>query len=1402
MFKKYLRSVTASMITASMLPVFSIGAAAAADIGSASELADAVKTAGEYTLTDSFEIDQLGIGANVTINGNGNTLTGANTDLSQATVYHAKDGLSSVFENITLDGGEQKKEDTCLWLGRGSWEWRDVTVRNWDSVSDENRGAVTLGKSSRDAGELTVYGADIKNNHVGLSIADSEAICTVYSAVIKDNTETDARITSGTLNLLDSGDDTEKEIGRLSLEGGAVNISGNTSISELYLKGGTVNVTGDITSSEGITILLPSYTDGAVVATVSDEAVLEEALNDLHLPEEYADVCSLEASGQNIILRTEETIVNYDTKVEVDYSQSLGTSNRIASGVLHAVDYKTPAEYLSDGIYLRSVRGQAHQKEFDNNYEYLPGFFDKKTYERLNDINPDSVLMMGLYYGFKPQHGSEWQNAALDNGGALWKEYIAGFMNEAYDSEGNKAIEVYSWIPWNEPDLQWRGNMSGFHDAFKYGYEAVKEFDPRELVQGPELSSYNFSTLTAFLSYCRDNDCLPDVLSWHELRSYPLDIEAHCAELEEWMLENGIEPMPMAVTEYQGTGYGETDEERISQGTYNPGLTVAYIASMERAEKYGLDHGLKSAWGRTGSDPEFMTDLGQMADFETGTMPTGLWYVYHAYKNMTGRKLETVHDSSEIEAAAAYDSSADRLSSTVIIGNWEETKKYVQLTLNDIPEELSVNGMADVKIEAIAESLADPLYQTDVLMDGECETENGDIILNIAVNGRSAVAVTVTPPADENGTITLPLETNEHSENITVTEKDGAVYAEGGLTSSYIEEAPEGNEKNVTYKDTGDNITFSAEVSDEGIYKFEGLHISGNDMGFMQLYVDGEALGEPVDLYSEEQAEKTVNYGNICLTPGTHEFTFKIVGFGKNEKSSGTDLSFKSLSLVPVYADASAAKVSFDANGSETSLTQSSSLVISGSALGYLPETEREDHKLISWNTKPDGTGDEVTEDTIITDDITVYAQWKEDISVELAGDTENAELVYENGTATVSIKTEPEQRITVKANRIDITDLFEENGDMLVLKDYEITGDTIFIIKITEADHVSAVVIEGNSITLPEKVMAWGEDGYLSERDVTWNYSTIRETGTKHTDKVTGTFDGGTVTAEVTVLPCSEDIGEVTSTASGAGTVSLGSVYADTFTAEFDVVFDKFSAENGSTCSFIAFGSEEAGTASWNNFGPQIIVEGDGTLKARSGNGNGELVSTSNASVKLETGQSYRIRLDINVPEHTYDAWVIYPDGTAEQFGTAARFRTNMDEITLAAVQDSDNVNEFKLSSFKLSMYTDAPLEPDEPHKDSIEPIGIYAGKLSTEKELSGNTAVFTIKALDGDMTDIGSLSLICAEYGSDGSLINVQISSGEITENGLTLATELPQSGAYKIMIWDTRQRPIMQGITETET
>ena len=40
-------------------------------------------------------------------------------------------------------------------------------------------------------------------------------------------------------------------------------------------------------------------------------------------------------------------------------------------------------------------------------------------------------------------------------------------------------------------------------------------------------------------------------------------------------------------------------------------------------------------------------------------------------------------------------------------------------------------------------------------------------------------------------------------------------------------------------------------------------------------------------------------------------------------------------------------------------------------------EPKREDYKFKGWNTKPDGTGDDFTDSTELTDDITVYAKWE-----------------------------------------------------------------------------------------------------------------------------------------------------------------------------------------------------------------------------------------------------------------------------------------------------------------------------------------------------------------------------------------------------------------------------------------
>lgn len=72
--------------------------------------------------------------------------------------------------------------------------------------------------------------------------------------------------------------------------------------------------------------------------------------------------------------------------------------------------------------------------------------------------------------------------------------------------------------------------------------------------------------------------------------------------------------------------------------------------------------------------------------------------------------------------------------------------------------------------------------------------------------------------------------------------------------------------------------------------------------------------------------------------------------------------------------------VTFDKNGGDTEAVPDSMTVKSGSTVGALPkEPTRANHTFLGWNTQPDGSGEAFDENTPVTGDITVYAQWKKE---------------------------------------------------------------------------------------------------------------------------------------------------------------------------------------------------------------------------------------------------------------------------------------------------------------------------------------------------------------------------------------------------------------------------------------
>jgi len=83
--------------------------------------------------------------------------------------------------------------------------------------------------------------------------------------------------------------------------------------------------------------------------------------------------------------------------------------------------------------------------------------------------------------------------------------------------------------------------------------------------------------------------------------------------------------------------------------------------------------------------------------------------------------------------------------------------------------------------------------------------------------------------------------------------------------------------------------------------------------------------------------------------------------------------------------------VTFDKNGGDTEADPTTKTVIHGGNVGTLPTAPtRTGHIFISWNTETGGGGTEFTATTVVTADITVFAQWEECATVTLGANWED----------------------------------------------------------------------------------------------------------------------------------------------------------------------------------------------------------------------------------------------------------------------------------------------------------------------------------------------------------------------------------------------------------------------------
>jgi len=213
-----------------------------------------------------------------------------------------------------------------------------------------------------------------------------------------------------------------------------------------------------------------------------------------------------------------------------------------------------------------------------------------------------------------------------------WNDWLAKVDAIVGARLASGADNIYAYEIWNEPNWTWDTAKAGpFFAGWKQTYDRIRMLDPDTPIMGPSITHYDENYLRDFLTYCKANQCLPDIISWHELgnpegnhRDTPNTphIKNHIAAYRALEQQLGIGPLPISINEY-----GVQVEEGV------PGAMVQYFAQFERG---GVDTANVAFWFRPGRLSNLITDSGE---------PNGGWWLFKWYGDMSGQMVMTAPNS-------------------------------------------------------------------------------------------------------------------------------------------------------------------------------------------------------------------------------------------------------------------------------------------------------------------------------------------------------------------------------------------------------------------------------------------------------------------------------------------------------------------------------------------------------------------------------------------------------------------------------------------------------------------------------------------------------------------------------------------------------------------------------------
>lgn len=336
-----------------------------------------------------------------------------------------------------------------------------------------------------------------------------------------------------------------------------------------------------------------------------------------------------------------------DPHVTIDASQVVEPIQHRAAGALYGFSNRTPTDE-----YLKPIRPQFLRMASGRNAELASEDFSNNPYcvfdmyGRAAKLGVRRIEVMCNLYA--PKTWLTWDAEQPEQSLSDWLDRLERIARLKVQRD----YELVYYDLFNEPDINGGpdkteiaagrkgqkdgftalGNgdwSSGFHRAWQKSCERVRAVDPQAKIVGPSFAGSG--RLEEFLVYCRDRDCLPDVLSFHQLGHYG-GVTKAIQNIRGLMRRLGIDELALSINEYAS-----------SRELGRPHHSCMYICQIEREE---VDTGITAYWFAPGTFGSILNAYGQV---RSG------WWLYKWYGQMRGQVLASRRGTPWADTLACLD---------------------------------------------------------------------------------------------------------------------------------------------------------------------------------------------------------------------------------------------------------------------------------------------------------------------------------------------------------------------------------------------------------------------------------------------------------------------------------------------------------------------------------------------------------------------------------------------------------------------------------------------------------------------------------------------------------------------------------------------------------------------------